>query len=152
MRELGSASALRLMDANANRALEGLRVCEDVVRFHLEDQALYRRCRKLRHGIAEAMRGLAISPQALIAARDSRSDIGRAAPSKGIETLERLMILNLQRAKESLRVLEECSRVVAPSCAHVFQKLRFGTYDIERALFFKLASLRDRRRARRRRA
>ncbi len=144
-------SILRLLDANANRALEGVRVCEDIVRFHFEDEAQFRRLRALRHGIAQAVRALDISPVDLVAARDSRVDVGRKAPAADIKTLEHLLLINLQRAKEALRALEECSRLVNVRQTPAFQRLRFRTYEIERELLLKLASLRHRGRRRSRR-
>ena len=36
------ASILRLVDANANRALEGVRVCEEIMRFHIPSPTIFR--------------------------------------------------------------------------------------------------------------
>ena len=41
----------RVIDANLNRAKEGLRVCEDTVRFILKDKILTKKIKKLRHDI-----------------------------------------------------------------------------------------------------
>ncbi|MCX7680174.1 MAG: thiamine phosphate synthase, partial [Spirochaetes bacterium] len=41
------------IDANINRAMEGLRVCEDICRFVLHDEMLSRTAKKYRHSIAE---------------------------------------------------------------------------------------------------
>ena len=141
-------SVLRLLDANANRALEGLRVCEDIVRFHLGWAALYRRLRALRHAIAAAVNRLPVSRMDLIRARASRQDVGRTASSARVESLERLLAVNFQRAKESLRTLEECARLmeprrrIAPRHHAAFQRLRFRVYDTERAVLLKLAAVR----------
>ena len=135
-------SVLRLLDANANRALEGLRVCEEIVRFHLEARAAFKRLRSLRHAIASALRRLPVSPAELVCARASGRDIGRGAPASREASLERLLLINFQRTKESLRVLEECARVLAPRHHATFQRLRFRTYDIERDLVLSLAALR----------
>ena len=135
-------SVLRLIDASANRALEGLRVCEEVVRFHLESRPLFRRCRALRHAVAGTVRRLPASPVELVQARGSARDIGRRAPAARIDSLERLLLINLQRAKESLRTLEECSRLIAPARTPAFQRLRFLTYELERALLLRMAAVR----------
>ncbi|MBI4341789.1 MAG: hypothetical protein HY599_00305 [Candidatus Omnitrophica bacterium] len=137
-------AALRLVDANANRALEGLRVCEEIVRFQHGLPRLFRRARSLRHDVARAVRQLPVSPRALVRARASGSDVGRRAPASRVESLERLLLINFQRAKESLRTLEECSRVIAPRHTRGFQRLRFKTYDLERDLLLHLAALRHR--------
>ena len=78
---------LRLIDANANRALEGLRVCEDIIRFHFESPALFRRARALRHAVAQAVTRLPMSPQELVDARASRRDIGNHAPAARVASL-----------------------------------------------------------------
>ena len=49
-----------------------------------------------------------------------------------------------QRAKEALRVLEECTRLIAPRRTASFQRLRFRTYEVERDLLRGLATLRHR--------
>lgn len=137
-------SVLRLIDANANRALEGLRVCEEIVRFHLEAPATFRRLRALRHAVASAVRALPIRPIDLARCRDSAQDVGRAAASTRVSSLERLAVINLQRAKEALRTLEECSRLIAPRRHATFQRLRFRTYEAERHLLLRLQALRHR--------
>lgn len=142
---------LRVLDANANRALEGARVCEDVVRFHLEDPRAFRRMRSLRHAIAHAVRQLPVSLAELVLARGSRTDIGRRAGASRLPSFERLLVINLQRVKESLRTLEECSRLLAPRRTRTFQRLRFRTYEVERDLVLRLAALRRRRSSGRRR-
>lgn len=141
---------LRLLDANANRALEGIRVAEEIVRFHWQDAAAFRRLRALRHGVARAVRRLPVTPAELTGARDSRRDVGRAAVGSRVASIEQLLLINLQRAKEALRTLEECARLLAPRQAGAFQRLRFLTYEVERDLLCRLAALRHPRRRRRR--
>ena len=137
-------AVLRVVDANANRAMEGLRVCEEIVRFKYEAPAMYRRTRALRHAIAQTIRRLPLQPVDLVRARASRSDVGRRAPASRIPSLERLLLINFQRAKESLRTLEESSRIIAPRQTGAFQTLRFKTYDLERDILLYLAALRHR--------
>lgn len=137
-------SVLRLMDANANRALEGLRVCEEVARLYLNNPKLYRQLRLIRHGVAAAMRKLPISRKDLLAARDSRNDIGKKGTSGSIRSLEAMLVINFQRVKEALRALEECSRIIHPQSSPVFQALRFRTYNVERDALLKLAAIRHR--------
>ena len=148
---MSRASVLRLVDASANRALEGVRVCEEIIRFHLENRRLFPKCRRLRHAIAAAVRALPVTPVELVGARESGRDIGRQARAGRTATLERAAIINLQRAKESLRTLEELSRVLDPRLTRRFQALRFTTYDVERDLLLALAALRHPRPLRRRR-
>jgi hypothetical protein len=46
---------LRIVDAAANRAAEGLRVVEDSVRFRLDDRHLTELCKTLRHDLTAAI-------------------------------------------------------------------------------------------------
>lgn len=142
---MGRRAVLRLLDANANRALEGLRVCEEIIRFHLGSAQAFRRARALRHAVARAVRLLPVSPRERARARDSSRDPGRRSPSSRVRSLEQLLVINLQRTKEALRTLEECSRLIGPTPrAAAFQRLRFRTYDLERTLLLRLAALRHR--------
>ncbi|MFC1594778.1 hypothetical protein ACFL38_05570 [Candidatus Omnitrophota bacterium] len=43
---------LRILDANINRAKEGLRVCEDEARFILNDARYSRQLKSVRHKIS----------------------------------------------------------------------------------------------------
>jgi thiamine-phosphate pyrophosphorylase len=140
----GRRSILRLLDANANRALEGMRVCEEIVRFHLESPHLFRRARALRHAIAHTVDQLPMSTVELVRARESGHDVGRRASASRVDSLERLLLINFQRVKESLRTLEECARLIAPRQMASFQRLRFHTYEVERDFLLELATLRRR--------
>lgn len=144
-------SLWRLVDANLNRAHEGLRVCEDVVRFGLHWQRPYRRLRAIRHGLDAQLRRTGVRVAQLVGARDSRRDPGRRARSPSVASLQQLLVINLQRTKEALRALEEASRIFAPEATPGFQQLRFRTYDVERELLLRVAVVRDRRSIRRRR-
>jgi len=137
-------SLLRLIDANANRALEGLRVCEDVARFHLGSPRAFRQVRALRHAVARAIRRLPATPVDLVRARASRRDVGRRAPASRVGSLEQLLLINFQRVKEALRTLEEGARIAAPREVAAFQRLRFCTYEVERALLLRLEAVRHR--------
>jgi len=133
---------LRIIDANANRALEGARVSEEIVRFALASPRHFRQMRALRHAIAGAVRRLPLHPAELVASRGGGRDVGRRAPAGPVGSLERLLLINFQRTKESLRTLEECARLIAPVHTRAFQRLRFRTYEVERALLTRLAALR----------
>jgi thiamine-phosphate pyrophosphorylase len=141
---MSHASILRLLDANANRALEGLRVCEEIARFHDGSPRLFRRLRALRHAVARAVRALPVTSVDLARARESGGDVGRRALASRVDSLERLLVINFQRAKESLRTLEECSRLLAPRLTPAFQRLRFSAYEAERDCLLRLAALRHR--------
>lgn len=133
-----------MIDANANRALEGIRVCEDILRFYVESSRPVARTRALRHAIARAVTLLPINRVALVRARNSRRDVGRRARASAVSSLEQLLLINFQRVKESLRTLEECTRLLAPHATASFQQLRFRTYGVERQALLSVAALRHR--------
>lgn len=136
------ASVWRLIDANANRALEGLRVCEDLLRFHYDQARLYRHLRRLRHAVGAGVRRLPGGRMILLQARNSREDEGRQTKTVRAASVSQLLVINFQRAKEALRVLEECCRLVAPAQSRAFQRLRFQTYDAERECLLHVATVR----------
>lgn len=131
----------RILDANLNRAREGLRVCEDVTRFKLDSEALSKEIKALRHGITSGMRSMPSGIKKLLEARDSEGDIGKG--SKRSSEMKRtgaadIFMANIQRVKESLRVLEEFSKIIDRRLAIRFRRLRFKTYAIEKKTVKKL--------------
>jgi len=130
------AGILRMLDANLNRASEGLRVAEDVLRFGYDQRSLSGETRKLRHDVGKAM--LRVAPRcALLDARDSGGDVGatRWKPGRPRRGAADLLAANIRRAGESLRVLEEGARVVASAgCCRSLQALRYRLYDLERRI------------------
>lgn len=137
-------SLLRLIDANANRSLEGLRVCEEIMRFHFKSRSHYQVLRRIRHATAQAVRKLIPDWAVLLESRDSRQDVGKRGKSSPAQSFEQLLLINFQRVKEALRVLEESSRIFHPGSASRFQKLRFQAYTAERKVLLYVASLRHR--------
>ena len=63
----------RIIDANINRASEGVRVLEDLARFYLEDKDLSKKLKEIRHGIRKEV--MVFLPS-LLNARDSLGDVG----------------------------------------------------------------------------
>src|SRR5437868_5648537 len=66
-------TVLRLLDANANRAREGLRVVEDYARFILNDERICGELKAIRHGLADATKGYLDDA---ILHRDTAGDVG----------------------------------------------------------------------------
>jgi len=129
--DVADARYLRLIDANVNRCREGLRVIEDTARFVLGNAALYRRLRALRHGVDKATRG--IYPQ-MIAHRNSVSDAGRALKEFKRDSIRAVASANFRRVEESLRVLEEYTRLLIPGSGAVFKEIRYKVYHYEKQL------------------
>lgn len=127
----------RIADANLNRAREGLRVIEDIVRFIAEDKKMTDQLKRLRHDITNTA-GAKIR---LLKVRDSENDTGKAyfpvleGRKKDIKSLT---VSNFKRTEESLRVLEEVSKILNPKKAGIYKKLRFRAYTMEKKVYERL--------------
>src|SRR5476651_2289601 len=64
----------RILDANANRAREGLRTAEDYVRFLLGDQNHAERLRMLRQALTDTLLSIPSLERTLIEARNVATD------------------------------------------------------------------------------
>jgi thiamine-phosphate pyrophosphorylase len=127
-------TALRIIDANINRATEGLRVVEEFCRFGLSDVHLTRRCKELRHQLSEALATIGLAP--LQAARDTDEDVGTAisTPAESNRTsLEHIATANWERIKQALRVIEEYVKLVSAKTAARIESLRYQAYTLEKA-------------------
>ncbi|MFC1632466.1 thiamine-phosphate pyrophosphorylase [Candidatus Omnitrophota bacterium] len=123
----------RIIDANLNRAREGLRVCEEVVRFIFNDAELTGEFKKIRHKVSVNIARFPGSTSALLKNRSSREDVGRdLAPESAKKSCQDVFTANSQRVKESLRVLEEFSGIFDAGLSSDFAKLRFRIYELEK--------------------
>ena len=105
------SATLRIIDANRNRALEALRVLEDLARFSVGDRALSEGFKAARHAVAQALESLDASR--LLASRDAHGDVGTTitgAAEHDRPTLHAIALANGSRAGEALRSLEESLR------------------------------------------
>ncbi|MBN2295944.1 MAG: thiamine phosphate synthase [Pirellulales bacterium] len=132
----GSAlRALRVIDAAANRAREGLRVAEDYVRFVLDDTHLTEQLKQLRHDLVAALSP--ISPYLRLVARETQHDVGTQLTTRSEQArgrLEDVLTANLVRLQESLRSLEEFGKLVDPGMAAAVKQLRYKAYTLQRAI------------------
>lgn len=122
----------RLLDANLNRAREGLRVIEDWCRFGLDSAELTERCKQIRQELAPW------HGEDLRQARDTSGDVGTALSHPQEERrqdLRAVLLANLCRVQESLRVLEEYGKLRAPEMGKVCKRLRYQVYILETELF-----------------
>jgi len=130
-----SAAAWRAIDANFNRAVEGLRVVEDQARFVLNDAFLARSCKQLRHDLTSAITSSLPSYSERFIARDTLADVGTAITSpQEIErqSFAQLAAANWQRVSQALRVIEEFVKLLGISGA-AFESLRYQTYTLAKA-------------------
>lgn len=127
--------AARIVDVNANRARESLRVLDDYCRFVRNDALLTAEVKRLRHDLAAAVSGLPAGP--LLAARDTPADVGTAVGVPGEyerTTPAQVARVNLARLQESLRSLEEYGKILSGDFARRVETLRYATYTLERSL------------------
>lgn len=133
----------RILDANLNRAREGLRVVEDIARFYFNDEKLSKRFKSLRHRITKIARE-SFESDKLLLYRDSQKDVG--AKGMGREERKRgklkgIVDANLKRSEEALRVLEEFGKLVRKESGERFKKIRFKVYDLEKEIVSRLSGL-----------
>ncbi|MCC9604923.1 thiamine phosphate synthase [Blastopirellula sp. JC732] len=128
-------TAWRAIDAAANRAAEGLRVVEDFVRFGLDDRHLTTQVKNLRHDLTATLK--LFSSETLHRARDTQADVGVTVSTEAEQArtdLAQIAISNLKRAQQSLRTLEEFSKLVQPAVSSHFEQLRYRSYTLEKAI------------------
>ena len=134
------SEALRIIDANLNRASEGLRFLEDIARFLLNDAEISQQLRAMRHNLAQEVKPLGVK---LLSRRDSERDVGATLVSQyplegeAQQDLPGLIAANAKRAEESLRVIAELAKMpeVGPVLNSArFEQLRFSVYALERRL------------------
>lgn len=126
----------RIIDANLNRSREGLRVCEEITRFVLDDECLTKELKGLRHRITDCIKFYPVRLQDIVSARDARKDVGRGKQpvEQKRKDWKEVILANMERVKESLRVLEEFSKLIDGRIADRFKRFRFRAYDIEKRL------------------
>ncbi|MGH7145669.1 MAG: thiamine phosphate synthase [Planctomycetota bacterium] len=149
--------ALRILDANLNRAREGLRTAEEFARLSANDADRARALKNLRHNLDTLFRAPALH-RALLAARDVAADVG-AGLTLPSQTAARAADLTpadvaraaVKRALEALRNLEEYLPAAPPPAPagsaagsakwpapRALAALRYALYDLERDLFLTL--------------
>lgn len=130
----------RILDANLNRAREGLRVLEELARMALDDQELTARLKGLRHALAVHERPTAL---ALLAARNAPGDVGAFLdPASEMQRTDwvAVAIAAAKRVEESLRTLEEYQKLAGANGVWPnFKAIRFAVYAIEPPLVARLA-------------
>ncbi len=159
---------LRMLDANANRAREGLRVVEDYARFVLNDAALQADLKALRHDLTTAVKPFLGDA---ILYRDTPGDVGTSSTTASELTREDfgdVVVAAGKRVGEALRAIEEALKsislpqvprgetasggerfssplAVSPrsmtdkcSPSQAIESLRYRFYDLERRIAFTL--------------
>lgn len=139
MGKINDQKLRRIIDANFNRAKEGLRVCEDVCRFILDDKTSSRSLKIVRHQLTKVIEALGV--HRIIEARQIESDVGRGSIRAEFKRRDMADIFyaNAQRVKESLRVLEELTKLVADATlSRSLKNIRYQIYAIEKKVVGKI--------------
>jgi thiamine-phosphate pyrophosphorylase len=126
----------RIIDANLNRTREGIRVAEEVARLYFDDAELSSQFKSLRHQLTRVAKN-SFDEKKLLSFRDSQKDVG-ANSMGGLEkkrpNLESIVQANLRRSQEATRVLEEFGKLINPTSAQSFKKIRFRLYTLEQKI------------------
>ncbi len=136
-----STSLMRVLDANANRAREGIRTAEDYLRYGLNESRWSSRLKSTRALISQSLRA-SFGDQLLLSARDAGAD--PLSPENAADFLPKpgaqpelprdVAQRGLKRAQEALRVLEEYLRVANPDISATFSRSRYELYQAEQWL------------------
>ena len=133
----------RIIDANLNRSREGLRVCEDIARFALNSKPITTELKSVRHRISDIVKDHARELNMLSGSRDSDSDVlrhSRFAAEMKRRGLPDIFAANIERVKESLRVLEELFKLIDVKSSSKFCSLRFKVYSTEKKALKRLSA------------
>lgn len=125
------SAVCRILDANLDRAREGLRIIEEWCRFGLNSAQFTEQCKQLRQELASWH-----SPE-LRAARDTVGDPGTELTHPQEQQRASLGVLlqaNFCRVQEALRVLEEYGKLYHPQMGGAFKQMRYRVYTLESKL------------------
>jgi len=121
----------RILDANLDRAREGIRTIEEWCRFGLENRDLCDRCKQMRQTLGQWHR------EEFRRARntddDPATDLSHAQERQRTD-IQSVLRANMARLQEALRVLEEYSKVIDPQMAAAVKQMRYGVYSLETEL------------------
>jgi thiamine-phosphate pyrophosphorylase len=125
------SAVCRILDANLDRAREGLRIIEEWCRFGLNHSRLSDECKQLRQELASWH-----TPD-LRTARDTPGDPGTELTHPQEErraSLGTLLQANFCRVQEALRVVEEYGKLYNPTMGIAFKQMRYRVYTLESCL------------------
>lgn len=121
----------RILDANLDRAREGLRIIEEWCRFALNNQELANKCKQMRQTVGQW------HTNDLKIARDTPNDLGTQLShpqEENRDSIAHVLSANFGRLQESLRVLEEYGKLHKAEMGATFKKLRYEAYTLESQL------------------
>jgi len=149
--DISERDIYRIVDVNLNRAREGLRVVEEVARFVLEDKALQKKTKSLRHKLASLFASVARKGRLKFSTseaagrvdrgllidrgRDAAGDVGKDSLTESETrraTTGDLLQANFARIEESVRALEEFTKFFSGELSVRLKAMRFEVYSLEK--------------------
>lgn len=127
----------RILDANINRAAEGMRVLEDIARFILENQELCGAIKKCRHELR--------AQTTYVTSRNTEGDVGTAITTeeeKYRDSLHSVATAAGNRCAEALRVIEEFLKLTETS--NTVESIRYAMYDLSASVVQLLGAIKKR--------
>lgn len=119
-----------------------MRVCEEIARFILNNRNLTKEFKQIRHKIDVLVRRLT-GNISLLKERKSLKDVGAALYINELKrkNYQDIFFANIQRVKESIRVLEEFIKLKNINIAIEFKKIRYHIYELEKKVVKKFSPL-----------
>ena len=118
----------RILDANLDRAREGLRIIEDWCRFGINNVQMAGECKQMRQELANW------HTEEIRTARDTPGDLGTELTHPQEEhrsSIHQVLQANLCRVEEALRVLEEYGKLHHSDMGTAFKQMRYRVYTLE---------------------
>jgi thiamine-phosphate pyrophosphorylase len=126
--KLSESAIYRILDANLDRAREGLRIVEEWCRFGLNSTKFTDECKHLRQELARW------HSFEIRTARDTPGDPGTELTHPQEEqrsSLRDVLVANFCRIQEALRVLEEYGKVYHADMSAACKQIRYRVYTLE---------------------
>ena len=146
--------AARIIDANANRAREALRVLEDAARFLLGSRALSETLKVIRHDLSAVLSNMPGGEGVGVAHRDTPADVGtsistsseyrRAGPREVVTAAAKRLTEALRSIEEFGKALPELKGGMRPAdFAAKVEQIRYRSYSVERRLVLAFGTGRE---------
>ena len=124
----------RVLDANINRAAEGMRVLEDIARFVLDDEILCSSIKRCRHDLRSAT-------SKCHGSRDTAGDVGTRVSletEQSRSSIHDIAVASGNRTAEALRVIEEFLKLQIFN--NDIESIRYKMYDLSANIIRLLGS------------
>lgn len=130
MQDSTGKQAIRILDANINRAAEGLRTLEEAARLSFQDEFGAGVLKELRHRLASAAAQVDRTTRLQVRSLESDAGAGNTVREESTRaSVDEIVIAACERVTQSLRQLEEFAKVVSAEVGLEFKNLRYRAYD-----------------------